>query len=324
MISAMQVHVLVLDDAFDTGLTVILDAFTTANELVASKRVEAERLEVTTVGVRRHVRTGQGFTVPVTAVKGLGRPDFAIVPALAAKMPETLAVALERRDVRDASQQLRDWADAGVTLGAACTGTFLLAATSLLDGLPATTTWWLAPMFRERYPSVLLDESRMLVGSARHITAGAALGHLDLALWLIRQHSPTLAAMTARYMLVDTRPSQAAFMIPDHLAHSDALVERFEAWVRPRLAEGFSIKEAAQAIGSSERTLNRRCQRVLGKSPLAYVQDVRVQQAVHLLQTRNASVEQVAAQVGYEDGVTLRALLRRKIGRGVRELRGSH
>ena len=39
------------------------------------------------------------------------------------------------------------------------------------------------------------------------------------------------------------------------------------------------------------------------------------------LGTGNASVDQVAAQVGYSDGVTLRALLRRKLGRGVRELR---
>lgn len=32
------------------------------------------------------------------------------------------------------------------------------------------------------------------------------------------------------------------------------------------------------------------------------------------------SIELVAALVGYADGVTLRALLRRRLGRGVREL----
>ena len=73
--------------------------------------------------------------------------------------------------------------------------------------------------------------------------------------------------------------------------------------------------------GVLERTLARRLQSVLGKTPLSYFQDLRVEHAVHLLRTGNASVDQVAAQVGYSDGVTLRALLRRKLGRGVRELR---
>jgi transcriptional regulator GlxA family with amidase domain len=60
---------------------------------------------------------------------------------------------------------------------------------------------------------------------------------------------------------------------------------------------------------------------VIGKPPLAYFQDLRVERAVHLLQTSDHSVDQIAGQVGYANGATLRMLIRRKIGRGVRELR---
>jgi transcriptional regulator GlxA family with amidase domain len=63
---------------------------------------------------------------------------------------------------------------------------------------------------------------------------------------------------------------------------------------------------------------------VLGKSPLAFFQDLRIERAVHLLlKTSHSSVDQIAAEVGYADGVTLRALLRRRLGRGVREIRRS-
>jgi transcriptional regulator GlxA family with amidase domain len=42
---------------------------------------------------------------------------------------------------------------------------------------------------------------------------------------------------------------------------------------------------------------------------------------MHLLRTSTDDVERIAAAVGYADGVTLRNLLRRKLGRGVREIR---
>jgi transcriptional regulator GlxA family with amidase domain len=44
---------------------------------------------------------------------------------------------------------------------------------------------------------------------------------------------------------------------------------------------------------------------------------------VHLLETTRSSVDQIAAEVGYADGVTLRVLLRRKLGRGARDIRRS-
>jgi transcriptional regulator GlxA family with amidase domain len=62
-------------------------------------------------------------------------------------------------------------------------------------------------------------------------------------------------------------------------------------------------------------------QGVLGKSPLAYFQSLRVERAVHLLKTSSASLDEVAARVGYAEGATLRALLRRRLAVGVRELR---
>jgi transcriptional regulator GlxA family with amidase domain len=106
------------------------------------------------------------------------------------------------------------------------------------------------------------------------VTAGAALAHVDLGLWLIRQKSPALATLTARYLLIDNRSSQAMFALADHLAHNDPLVERFESWARATLGKGFSLDEAASAVGTSKR-----------------------------------------------NAATLRALLRRKMGRAVSELR---
>ena len=320
-IAAMRLHILVLDGVFDLGLAALTDTLGTANQLAASLAQAPEPVDVTLVGMRQRVRTAQGLTVPVIAEHRAAKPDVVIVPALGAKMPDALATRLAHPDVADAAGALRQWSSSGAVAGAACTGTFVLAESALLDGQQATTSWWLAPMFRQRYARVLLDESRMLVNSASFITAGAALAHIDLALSIVRSRSPALAALVARYLLVEARGSQAEFVIPDHLSHADPVVERFEGWARQQLAQGFSLADAAVAVGTSKRTLARRLHSVLGKTPLSYFQDLRVERAVHLLRTGNESVDQIAAQLGYADGVTLRILLRRKLGRGVRELR---
>lgn len=315
----MRVSVLALDDVFDLGLSAVLDAFGTANELIEMGQLAVPRFEVRIAGVRKSVRSSQGFRVPVHAPART--PDCVVVPAIGFKMPEPLEAALTRPDVRDAAALLRRWSSRGAMMTAACIGTFVMAESGLLDGHEATTTWWLAPLFRKRYPNVTVDESNMIVKSGRVVTAGAALSHIDLALWLIRSVSPQLAALTAKYLIVDSRPSQSAYAIPDHLIHSDPIVQRFERWARSRLRSGFSLDAAAKASGASKRTLARRMQSILGKTPLAYFQSLRVERAVHLLKTGGASVDEVAAQVGYADGATLRALLRRKLNVGVREIR---
>ena len=316
----MRIDVLALDGVFDLGLSAVLDAFQTANELMAMAEMEVPRFEVRIVGVHKAVKTSQGLSVPVQAAGGR-TPDCVVVPAIGFKMPGPLEVALARPDVKEAAVALRHWGRRGATMSAACVGTFVMAESGLLDGHQATTTWWLAPMFRKRYPQVTVDESNMIVKSGRMVTAGAALSHIDLALWLVRGVSPQLASLTAKYLIVDSRVSQSAYALADHLAHSDPIVERFESWARARLKHGFSLEEAARAVGASKRTLARRMQSVLGKSPLGYFQSLRVERAVHLLKTGNGSVEEIAARVGYAEGATLLALLRRRLNLGVREIR---
>ncbi|WGS54134.1 helix-turn-helix domain-containing protein [Paraburkholderia sp. D15] len=319
----MKLTLLALDGVFGTGLSVLLDTLNTARNLAAAQYAgDGPRFDISVIGMRRNVRTASGLRVPVEPASARTRSDWLVVPALGATTEELLVPALARRDVADAMALMREEHADGVKIASACIGTFVLAESGLLNGQEATTSWWLAPLFHRRYPEVRLDSTRMLVPSGLFATAGAAMGHLDLALWLLNQESPELASVVARYLLVDARPSQAPYIIPDHLARADPLVERFERWARNRLAEGFSLDAAAGSLATSTRTLQRRIEAVLGKSPLSYFQDLRVERAVHLLRTSRLDIEAIAAQVGYVDGATLRTLLRRRLGKGVRELRG--
>lgn len=320
---AMRIYVLALEGVFDTGLTTVLDSLTMANSLASATGMATAGFDITVVGMRPQVRTALGMQIPVRDMSGAPAPDWVVLPALNRMTAETLVPALGRDDVIDALAALRVWHSGGASVAAACTGTFVLAESGLLDGLAATTTWWLSPLFRQRYPQVQLDAHRIVVPSGGALTAGAALSHLDLALWLIRSSSPELAALVAKYLVFDARLSQSVYAISDHLTHSDPLVEHFDRWVREHLAAAISLDDAADALATSKRTLTRHLNAVLGKTPVEYIQDLRVERAVHLLKTSKLAVDRIAEQVGYADGVTLRTLLRRRIGKGVRELRGA-
>ena len=143
----MNIAILALQELFDTGLFVTLDALKLANQFSATQFGGTPHFEVTVVGVRTSVRSGQGISVPVKPITPALKPDWVVVPALSAGTPEQLVPAFKREDVSDAKAQLQHWHKKGVHLAASCIGSFILADAGLLDHCEATTTWWLAPFF---------------------------------------------------------------------------------------------------------------------------------------------------------------------------------
>jgi transcriptional regulator GlxA family with amidase domain len=319
-VPAMQVAVVVYDGVFDSGLAAVLDVLDHANAL-GGQIHEPPTWNVTMVSSTPHVRTGAGLLVTPKPLEHAQTADLLVVSALPESRPEVLLDHVGG----DASLPVRNLIartrDRGTTIAAACAGTFLLAEAGILDGVRATTTWWLSPTFRTRYPRVHLDHSQMVITCEGITTAGAAFGHVDLALAIVRASSPALADLVARYLVVDERPSQSAYTIPSALAQSDPTVAAFERWTREHLAETISLSDAVKAIGVSERTLQRSVQRAIGTSPIRFVQDLRIERACHLLRTTDMSLETISRKVGYEHPNTLRVLLRKRTGKTTSALR---
>ncbi|MDB5216935.1 MAG: glxA1 [Myxococcaceae bacterium] len=307
-----NVVVAVLPQMNATSVAVTLQALDAANRLAetALRRPRPFRVEVgSTDG--KPVACGPGpFVVPTVRLSRLSRPSrpapsLVIVPGTgAATEPELLAMLSS-----PGTSELCRWLArcSAKTMAASCTGVFILAKAGLLDGLSATTTWWLSSVFASLFPEVRVDRDAMVVEERGRCTAGASLAQLDLMLHLIaREAGPALAGLVARYLVVDERPSQARYVVPSFLARSSVEVIAAERWIRRHLGEPFGIPELAQAVGTSPRTLARRIVDATGSGPLAFVRRIRVDAARHLLTTTQLPVDEIAARVGYEDPASLR------------------
>ncbi len=243
----------------------------------------------------------------------LGSYGAIILPGFFAESVERIAERLQTTwySVIARLQKLPD----STLVAASCYGTFILAEAGLLNGVPATTTWWFADAFQQRYPQVKLDADKTLVDSGRAITAGAMTAHTDLALHVLRRlGGVALARSVSGIMLVDgARTSQRPFMSVQK-DYSEPLIQNAIAWMEKHLAQPVAINDLAEAMHTSYRTLNRRFVEVTGMTPLAYLQALKIERAKELLEVSNSDFETITEKVGYGDASSFRRLFKRATG----------
>jgi transcriptional regulator GlxA family with amidase domain len=322
---AKQVAIVALEGILDSVFGITVDILSVANR-IAVGRGGSPHFDVRIVSAGAEVRSGSGRRLESDATfRTTTVFDIVLVPGLNVPSREEIEARLATDEALAAQRFLRRQASHGALIGAACAGTFILAETGLLDGGVATTSWWLAPVFRARYPRIELHEESVVVPTGpRLVTAGAAMAQIDLTLWLVRRVAgPDVASLCARLLVLDERPSQARYAMVNHLDHDSEEVRRAERYVRQHLQRPLSIAEIAKAARVSPRTLARRLHEATGVSPVGFVQRLRVERAVHLLGTTKLSFDEVARRVGYEDPGALRGLLKRDLGVTARGLRGS-
>jgi len=311
------IWILALDGVMDSSLAITIDLLRAA-QAIAADGAARSRFDYRVIGRRASVQASGGMKLATDdtfrkAAAADAVPQWAIVPAMG-EYGDRLASHLTRPDALQARALLQRLHAREVRIGAACASVFLLAESGLLAGRTATTTWWLAGSFRERYPDATLDQRRMLVRDGHLLTAGAAFAQLDLMLAVVGDIAGVrVAEACARYLLIDRRPSQARYMMATHALHHDSAVASAERWIDEHLAGPLTVSGLAKQLALGEKTLSRRVQAATGLSPIKLIQRRRLLMATHLIETTKLPIDEVAARVGYRDSTTLRRLIRREL-----------
>ena len=93
--------------------------------------------------------------------------------------------------------------DRGAWVLSVCSGSFVIAASGVLDGRRATTHWMYADTMQKMYPSIEVDPDVLYVQDGRIITSAGTAAGLDACLHLLRQElGAELTNKIARRMVV--------------------------------------------------------------------------------------------------------------------------
>jgi transcriptional regulator GlxA family with amidase domain len=207
---------------------------------------------------------------------------------------------------------LRQQHAGGALIAAAGASVLALAEAGLLDGHEAVACGRTAQCLETHHPAVSLLPGLPVLATGNLITAATLDGERELARELVRRIGS---------------PNQLAWL-DEELGHRvsqdpvpDATVRRFLQLARESYAEPDSIAAIAARLGTTERTLRRRCHAALGENPSDVLRRLRLDAARIMLCRSSIPVERVGALVGYADAAAFRGQFRRRFGQSPSSVR---
>ncbi|MFQ1702668.1 GlxA family transcriptional regulator [Loktanella agnita] len=197
-------------------------------------------------------------------------------------------------------------------------GSFILARAGLLIGHKATTHWSYLPGFKECYPDINVIE-QLFTESDRLLTCAGGTAGFDLMLHLIKQYrGAKLAGEVAdQIMHHPMRPSETTQRItygrgvdglPDSISKAVRIIEE-------NLEDPPRVGEIADAVGISQRQLERRFKANFSCSIARFSQLLRLQHARVLLVTTDLAIREIATASGFNTQTHFNQVFNRCFGR---------
>lgn len=220
----------------------------------------------------------------------------------------------------DIAAWLRKMHADGALVASVCAGALVLAEAGLLEGREAAVHWAYGEMFAKHYPKVKVQKNCVLCLSAEAdgiITAGGVTSWQELSLYMTAAFcGHRQACQTAKiHLLAGHEDGQLPFAAMNRrINQSDLVISDCQVWIGENYTLPNPVQEMAARSGLNTRTLSRRFGAATGRSPIEYVQGLRIEEAKRILEEDDSPVEAIGALVGYEDPSSFRRIFRREVG----------
>jgi len=203
-------------------------------------------------------------------------------------------------------------------IGSVCSGSFILAASGLLDHRRATTHWAFSDEFRAFRPAVQLEVDAIFVADPPFFTSAGVTSGIDLCLSLVEaDQGSQLALAVARNLVLFLRraggQTQYSHALRLQAGASGRLRELIAEWSGNPVGD-LSLPNMASRAAMSERTFSRVFKKETGMSPAAFVEAARVDRAKALLEVSDWPLARVAERAGFGGLSGLHRGFQRRLG----------
>lgn len=204
----------------------------------------------------------------------------------------------------------------GASLISLCTGSFLLAASGLLNGKAATTHIDAVDRMAEHFPEIKVAPQAILTHDQNIYTSGGATSSFHLKLYIVQQFcGREIAVRTAKNFAIDLdRKNQLHFERFKPELADDELVRSLQMIINENFSELKNVEDAFEKIPSSKRTLIRRFKQATGTTPIKYLQKTKIEAAKRMLETTEKEVSDIMLCSGYNDAKNFRQLFKTLTG----------
>lgn len=212
----IEIAVLVYDDIVLQDFAGPLEVFSKARNLAQG------RYEVFTVALTESpVETENGFLeiIPDYTITNMPTAEYLIVPGASMPVVEEM---LEKETLRDF---LIDWGGReDKKTVSICTASYFLADTGLLNGRSATTHYFVADDFSNRYPNIEVIRDIRFVQEGRFLTSSGVTSGIDAALHIVSENSGVrIRDMISRALQYEFHVEEAWPVAPNGMKYEGAL-----------------------------------------------------------------------------------------------------
>lgn len=187
-------------------------------------------------------------------------------------------------------------------IGAASTGSIVLARAGLLDGYRSTVHWELMADFKEEFPRLEISPDLFVIDRDRFTCGGGTAG-LDMMLALIGRHHGQPLAVAVAEQFLHTRirqPTEGQRMnILARYHITDGRVATAIAVMEQHVEQPLPTEAVALRCGVSPRQLERLFLAALNNTPGRFYLELRLRLARRLLTQTSQSILQIALRCGF-------------------------